>query len=103
MALPEEEIRPFQVLYTDFTELVYRNGEAKAWLIPFLGHRTKKVFGWAAGDHRAPRKLHPCRFLGYSESLTADRMSIALIRLGPIGHREGRLVPWRDRNPALGE
>ncbi len=50
LALREVEIRPFQVLYTDFTEVVYRNGGAKAWLIPFLGHRTKKVFGWAAGE-----------------------------------------------------
>ena len=50
LALREAEIRPFQVLYTDFTEVVYRNGGAKAWLIPFLGHRTKKVFGWAAGE-----------------------------------------------------
>jgi len=49
LAFGEEEIRPFEVLYTDFTEVVYRNGEAKAWLIPLLGHRTKKVFGWAAG------------------------------------------------------
>lgn len=50
LAFEESEIRPFQVLYTDFSEVVYRNGEAKAWLIPFLGHRTKKVFGWAAGE-----------------------------------------------------
>ena len=46
----EEEIRPFQVLYTDFTELIYRNGGAKAWLIPLLGHRTKMAFGWAVGE-----------------------------------------------------
>ena len=50
LALEEEEIEPFQVLYTDFTELVYCDGTAKAWFIPLLGHRTKKVFGWAAGE-----------------------------------------------------
>lgn len=51
LAMDESEIQPFQVVYTDFSEVVYRNGEAKAWLIAFLGHRTKKVFGWAAGEH----------------------------------------------------
>jgi transposase InsO family protein len=42
-----ESIEPFQVAYTDFTELVYANG--KAWLIPVIGHVTKVVFGWALG------------------------------------------------------
>lgn len=42
-----ESIEPFQVAYTDFTELVYAKG--KAWLIPILGHVTKVVFGWALG------------------------------------------------------
>jgi transposase InsO family protein len=42
-----EPIGPFQVAYTDFTELVYADG--KAWLIPIVGHATKVVFGWALG------------------------------------------------------
>lgn len=42
-----ESIEPFQVAYTDFTELVYANG--KAWLIPVVGHVTKVIFGWALG------------------------------------------------------
>jgi transposase InsO family protein len=42
-----DAIEPFQVVYTDFTELVYARG--KAWLIPILGHVTKVVFGWALG------------------------------------------------------
>jgi hypothetical protein len=36
----------------------------------------------------------------YSESHKVDRMSIVLIRLGPIGNRGGRPVPRRDQNPA---
>lgn len=44
-----ETIEPFQVVYTDFTELVYANG--KAWLMPIIGHVTKVVFGWALGPH----------------------------------------------------
>jgi len=42
-----EDIGPFAVSYTDFTELVFRQG--KAWLIPILDHTTKLVPGWALG------------------------------------------------------
>jgi putative transposase len=43
-----ETIEPFQVLYTDFTELVYAKG--KAWLIPVVDHGAKVVLGWALGE-----------------------------------------------------
>ena len=42
-----EEIDLYQVLYTDFTEVVY--GAGKAWLIPLLDHDSKDVVGWAMG------------------------------------------------------
>ena len=42
-----EEIGPFDVAYTDFTELVYATG--KAHLIPIVDHRTKVCLGWALG------------------------------------------------------
>ena len=45
-----EEIDLFQVLYTDFTELVYADGHRKAILIPIIGHTSKLAFGWAVGD-----------------------------------------------------
>jgi len=45
-----EEIGLFQVLYTDFTELVYADGRRKAVLIPIIGHTSKMAFGWAVGD-----------------------------------------------------
>jgi transposase InsO family protein len=45
-----EEIGLFQVLYTDFTELVYADGHRKAVLIPIIGHTSKMAFGWAVGD-----------------------------------------------------
>jgi len=47
--LNEGDIDPFDVLYTDFTELRYENGIRKAWLIPVIGHRSKLIFGWALG------------------------------------------------------
>ena len=43
-------IEPFQVLYTDFTELVYAGGERKAYLIAFPDHASKLVLGWSVGD-----------------------------------------------------
>ncbi len=45
-----EEIGLFQVVYTDFTELVYANGQRKAILIPIIGHTSKMAFGWAVGE-----------------------------------------------------
>jgi transposase InsO family protein len=41
--------RPGEVIYTDFTELVYANGQRKAQLIPLLDHLSKVVWGWAVG------------------------------------------------------
>jgi transposase InsO family protein len=42
-----EEIGPFEVLYTDFTELVYSSG--KLHLIPIIDHATKLALGWSVG------------------------------------------------------
>jgi transposase InsO family protein len=51
-----EEIRIFQVAYTDFTELVYADGRRKAQLMPMIGHVCKMVYGWAVGE-RATTEL----------------------------------------------
>ena len=45
-----EEFGLFQVVYTDFTELVYANGQRKAILMPIIGHTSKMAFGWAVGE-----------------------------------------------------
>lgn len=42
-----ETIDLFEVVYTDFTELVYAGGHRKAYLMPIVGHICKFVFGWA--------------------------------------------------------
>jgi transposase InsO family protein len=44
------EIGLFQVLYTDFTELLYAEGCRKAILMPIIGHASKMAFGWAVGE-----------------------------------------------------
>ncbi len=46
----KDEIEPFEVAYTDFTELVYADGRRKAHLIPIIDHTSKMVLGWAVGD-----------------------------------------------------
>ncbi len=45
-----EEIGLFQVLYTDFTELLYADGHRKAISMPIIGHASKIAFGWAVGE-----------------------------------------------------
>jgi putative transposase len=45
-----EEIRLFQVAYTDFTELLYANGQRKAHLIAIIGHVCKMAYGWALSE-----------------------------------------------------
>ncbi len=44
------EIDDFEVVYTDFTELLYRRGRAKAQLMPFVDHSSKLVLGHALGE-----------------------------------------------------
>ena len=46
-----DQIGLFQVLYTDFTELRYADGQRKAFLIPIIGHVSKMAYGWAVGEH----------------------------------------------------
>jgi putative transposase len=45
-----EKIGLFEVIYTDFTELLYADGHRKAILMPLIGHASKMAFGWAVGE-----------------------------------------------------
>lgn len=45
-----DPIEPFQVAYTDFTELRYADGSEKAYLMPIVDHTSKLVYGWAVGE-----------------------------------------------------
>ncbi len=40
----------FQVFYTDFTELLYADGKAKAYFMPILDHASRLCLGWALGE-----------------------------------------------------
>ncbi len=47
-----DEMDLFQVVYTDFTEILYADGDRKAILMPIIGHVSKMAFGWAVGQSR---------------------------------------------------
>jgi transposase InsO family protein len=51
-----EDIKPLDVLHTDFTELRFAGGTQKAYLMPIIGHVSKLAFGWAIGES-ANRRL----------------------------------------------
>jgi putative transposase len=51
-----ETIGVFDVFYTDFTELVYAHGKAKAHFMPILDHTSRFCLGWALGE-RANREV----------------------------------------------
>ncbi len=63
------EIGPFDMFYTDFTELVYAAGRKKAQLIPIVDHTTKLALGWAVGE-RAVTELALEAWEGAKETLS---------------------------------
>lgn len=49
--LPEGDLtRLGRIIYTDFTEIVYQQGKAKIYLIPYLEQATKVILAHAVGD-----------------------------------------------------
>ena len=44
-----KKIRPLELLFTDFTELLFDRGRQKAYLMPIIDHVTKLAVGWAVG------------------------------------------------------
>ena len=47
-----EDPEPFQVWYTDFTEIWYAGGRKKAYFMPILDHKTKWIAGWAVSKRK---------------------------------------------------
>ncbi len=45
-----DAIDDFEVLYTDFTEIIYQRGKSKAELMPIIDHRSKLAVGHALGE-----------------------------------------------------
>ena len=47
-----EDPQALQVLYTDFTEIRYAEGNKKAYLMPIIDHKTKLVIGWGVAERK---------------------------------------------------
>ncbi len=46
-----DKIGLFEVSYTDLTEIIYADGDRKAYLMPIIGHVCKMVYGWSLGEN----------------------------------------------------
>ncbi len=79
-------IGPFEVVYTDFTELRYEGGTAQ--LIPLLDHCTKLALGWAVGP-QAITEL----------ALRAWRRAKATLRR--LGRSPAGLIVHHDQDPVF--
>ena len=84
LAASLESITPFEVVYTDFTELIYARG--RAHLIPIVDHASKAVIGWALGNEK-----------GTTLALTA--WSAARRWLGRRGIASRGIIVHHDRDP----
>jgi transposase InsO family protein len=81
-----EDIKPLDVLHTDFTELRYAGGTQKVYLMPIIGHVSKLAFGWAT-DESANRAL----------ALQAWHQSKELLR--QLGIESAGIVMHHDQDP----
>ena len=81
-----EQIGPFEVAYTDFTELVYARG--KAHLIAIVDHTTKVTLGWAVS----------ARAVTAAALRAWQRAKVMLERLGRSGTR---IIIHHDQDPVF--
>ena len=82
------EIGPFEVVYTDFTELRYSNGEKKAYLIAFPDHASKLVLGWSV-DANAVTEL------------ALEGWRLAIDTMARLGVEPKGVIVHHDRDPVF--
>ena len=80
-----ESIRPFEVLYTDFTELLYDRNRAKAHLMALIDHNSKLVVGWAVGKTK-------------DSELALEAWDRARARLRRLGIKTRKVVVHHDQD-----
>ena len=78
-----EQIRLFEMAYTDFTELVYADGTRKAYLMPIIGHVCKMAYGWAVGQ-----RANTALALEAWEAAKATFQELAIPYAGMIVHHD---------------
>lgn len=81
-----ESIGPFEVVYTDFTDLEYGGGVTS--MLPILDHDTKVVLGWVVSDQKTA-----------AVALRAWRA--ARVTLRRLGRRSRGMIMHHDQGPAF--
>lgn len=79
-------IKPFEICYTDFSEIIYDNGFKKAQFMPILDHQSKLVPGWALG----PRD---------NTHLALVAWATAKIKIEEFGYQIEGLILHSDQDP----
>lgn len=80
-----DQIGLFEVAYTDFTELVYADGNRKAYLMPIIGHLCKLAYGWAVGEQA-------------NTTLALEAWMRARVTLRELGARVEGMIVHHDRD-----
>jgi transposase InsO family protein len=83
-----DAIEPFEVFYTDFTELRYDGGRQRAYLIAFPDHTSKLVVGWAVG-------------LRANTELAIEAWESAVETLERFGRTAVGVIVHHDRDPVF--
>lgn len=84
--LPQlKKIRPLELLYTDFTELLFDRGRQKAYLMPIIDHMSKLAVGWAVGP-------------ADNSSLALRAWARARAKLRRYGIKLGKVVVHQDQD-----
>lgn len=82
------KIGPFQVAYTDFSELVYADGHRRAQLIAIPDHATRTALGWAVGE-RATTQLALAAWKAAKRTLAA------------LGRHPAGMIIHHDQDPVF--
>lgn len=81
-----EKIGFFEIVYTDFTELVYCQGQRKAQLMSIIEHETKMSLGWALG--KTP-----------NTEVALEAWKVTMENISQLGFPANDLVIHHDRDP----
>ena len=80
-----KKIEDLEVLYTDFTEIVYRKGQAKAQFMPIIDHKSKVAVGHALGP-------------GANTDVALEAWSKAKKNLMRLGQRAENVIIHHDQD-----
>ena len=81
-----ETIGLFEVAYTDFTELIYAQGQKKVQLMPIVEHEAKINLGWALG--KTP-----------NTKVALEAWAMAVENINRLGFSTNGLIVHRDWDP----